>query len=304
MQGEVKEILKEIIHSLVFFPLAVCKEILMLIYCTVGLIGAFTILSVGMKESSFMAGVVMSYQESIQYAELVQNHLPQLILLIMTLAIAVLVFSYMFMYINQSGMGMRCIALFFAYFIISIFLNFTNAARKNMFFLILFCTVYIITCYVCSKLFKKKSNRVIYTDDQLMGNGVIPIICRECMKIIDGLAFLVGIWLLFKNPFNQEYVLGTNSGVFICTSTVIVAGIYQLKYSIRGQLHKRLFIAIASLVILIVNLITVNSWKYILILCLICFLCRVLSCMIRVSQELFEISRNIFREKERKKWIL
>ena len=275
---------------MVFFPLAVCKEILMLIYCTVGLIGAFTIISVGMKESSFMAGVVMSYQESTQYAELVQNHLPQLILLIMTLAILVLVFMYM----NQSGMGMRCIALFFAYFIIYIFLYFTNEARKNMFFLILFCTVYIITCYVCSKLFKKKSNRDLYTDDQLMGIGMIPIICQECMKIIDGLAFLVGIWLLFKNPFNQEYVLGTNSGVFISTSTVIVAGIYQLKYSIRGQLHK----------ILSVNLITVNSWKYILTLCLICFLCRVLSCMIQVGRELFEISRNIFREKERKKWIL
>lgn len=261
------------------------------------------ILSVGMKEI-FMAGVVMSYQESIQYAELVQNHLPQLILLIMTFAILVLVFMYMI----QSDMGMRCIALFFAYFIISIFLYFTNAARKNMFFLILFCTVYIITCYVFSKLLKKKSNRVIYTDDQLMGIGVIPIICRECMKIIDGLVFLVGIWLIIKNPLNSEYVLGTYSGAFISISTVIVTVIYQLKYFIRGQLHKRLFTAIAStiicIVIFIVDLITINTWKYVLILYLICFLCRVLNCMIRVGRELYEISRNIFREKERKKWIL
>lgn len=304
MQGEIKEIIKEIVHSVIVFPLDVCKEILMLVYCTIGLTGAFPILSVGMKESSFMVGIQMSYQESIQYKELVQNLIPQLMLIIMMLALFVLIFHYMSIYINQSGMGRRVIALFFASVIVSFILKLSNAAWRNMFSLILFCTVYIFTHDVCSKLFKKKSNRVIYTDDQLMGIGVIPIICRECMKIINGMAFFVGIWLLFKNPINKEYVLGANSGVFIFTVTVIVAGIYQLKYSIRGQWHKILFITIASLAILIVNLITVNSWKYILILYLICFLCRVLSCMIRVGRELFKISRNIFIEKKRKKWII
>lgn len=308
MQGEIKELIKEIIYSLVFFPLAVCKEILMLIYCTVGLIGACTILSIGMKESSFMVGVQMSYQESSQYKELVQNHIPQLVIGMMMLALVVLTLHYMFIYINQSGIGRRVIALYFASVIISFTLQFSNAAWRNMFFLILFCTVYIFTHDVCSKLFKKKSNRVIYTDDQLMGIGVIPIICREYLKIIDGLAFLVGIWLIFKNPLNSKYVLGTYSGAVISIFTVIVTVIYQLKYSIRGQLHKRLFNAIAStiicIVIFIAYLITTNTWKYVLILYLICFLCIVLRCIIRVGRELAEILQHTYREKERKKWII
>ena len=45
MQGGVKEFIKKMIHSLVLFSLAVCKEILMLVYCTIGLTGAFTVLS-------------------------------------------------------------------------------------------------------------------------------------------------------------------------------------------------------------------------------------------------------------------
>lgn len=193
MQGGIKEFIKEMIHSLVSLPLAVCKEILILVYCTIGLTGAFTVLSVGMKDSSFMADYQVSYQEAMQYKELWQNHLPQLILCVMLLAFVVLIYFYSFMYLNQSGLGMRCTALFFACFIISVILQCTNAVWRNMFFLILFCSVYIVMHYVCAKLYKKKNNRVIYTDDPLTGIGVIPIICRECMKIIDGLAFLVGI---------------------------------------------------------------------------------------------------------------
>lgn len=192
MKGGIKECIKEFIHSFVSFPVAVCKEVLMLVYCTIGLTGAFTVLSVGMGDSSYMAAYQMSHQEAVLYKELWQKHLPQLMIGIMALAIVVLGCSYMFMNMNQSGMGMRCIALFFAYFITSIILQSANAGWKNMFFLILFCTVYIVTHYVYSKLFKKKSNRVIYTDDQFVGSGVIPQICLECMKIIDGLFFLLG----------------------------------------------------------------------------------------------------------------
>lgn len=305
MQGGVKEFIKKMIHSLVLFSLAVCKEILMLVYCTIGLTGAFTVLSVGMKDSSFMAGYQMSYQEAVQYKELWQNHLPQFMFSIMLFSIMVLVFSYMFMYINQSGMGKRCAVLFSAYFIIFVILQCTNAVWRNMFFLLLFCIAYIVIHYVYSTLYKKKGNRIIYTDDPLMGVGVIPIICRECMKIIDGLVFLVGIWLLFKNPINKEFVLGTNSGAFISITTVIVTVMYQLQYSIRGQLHRRLFTSIASTMIcafvLIVELFITNTWKYALILYLICFLCRVLSCMLRIGKELLEILQKAFREKERKK---